>query len=79
MPKEKGKFLRHFLKNADTHTVNLGVDRDIIDDHEYLPKFQRKAGIEMIGLNTKKWDADVLELVGETEYSKDVQSTLSEQ
>lgn len=35
----------------------------------------------MIGLNTKttEWDADVLGLVDETEYSKDVQSTLSEQ
>ena len=35
----------------------------------------------MIGLNidNKEWDADVLGLVDENEYSKDVQSTLSEQ
>lgn len=33
----------------------------------------------MIGLNQKEWDGDVLGLVDETEYSKDVKSTLNEQ
>jgi len=28
--------------------------------------------IEMIGLNTKEWDSDVLGLVDENEYAKDV-------
>lgn len=33
----------------------------------------------MIGLNVKEWDSDVLGLVDENEYSKDVKSTLQEQ
>jgi hypothetical protein len=35
----------------------------------------------MIGLNTnnKEWDADILGLVDENEYNKDVKSTLAEQ
>lgn len=33
----------------------------------------------MLGLNMKEWDGDVLGLVDENEYSKDVKSTLNEQ